>query len=118
MTMTDSQKKIAILQSTLAAVTCAVALALAVVWWRSGGTAGDERERRLQESAAQVEQLTKTVGDLSKTVAQLQSANDVLIQTAMRSSPRADLDARLRAIQAGVDEQNMMFRRYLAQYRR
>lgn len=117
MTMTDSQKKIAILQTTLAAVTCAVALAVGVVWWWSGGTAGD-RERRLQESAAQVEQLTKTVGDLSKTVAQLQSANDVLIQTAMRNSPRADLDARLRAIQAGVDEQNMMFRRYLAQYRR
>jgi hypothetical protein len=118
MTMSDLLKKIVVLQTALAAVTCALALALGAAWWRSGGPTGDERERRLRESAAQVEQLTKTVGDLSKTVAQLQSANDVLIQTAMRSSPRADVDARLRAIQAGVDEQNMMFRRYLAQYRR
>jgi len=101
----------------LAVVTCAAALVLGISWWRARGPSGDGR-RQLRESAAQVEQLTKTVGDLSKTVAQLQAANDLLVQTAMRGSPRSQLDSRLRAIQAGVDEQNMMFRRYLAQYRR
>lgn len=118
MNMTDSLKKLVAVQTALALVTCAATLVLGVSWWRAGGPSGDESGRRLRESAAQVEQLTKTVGDLSKTVAQLQAANDLLVQTAMRGSPRAEVDSRLRAIQAGVDEQNMMFRRYLAQYRR
>jgi hypothetical protein len=118
MNMTESLKKLVVLQLALAVVTCAATLTLGVSWWRAGDPLNREHGRRLQESAAQVEQLTKTVGDLSKTVAQLQAANDLLVQTAMRGSPHAQLDSRLRAIQAGVDEQNMMFRRYLAQYRR
>ena len=117
MNMTDSLKKLLVVQAALALVTCAAMVALGVSWWRAGGPSGDERGRRLQESAAQVEQLTRTVGDLSKTVTQLQAANDLLVQTAMRGSPRS-LDSRLRAIQESVSEQNMMFRRYLAQYRR
>ena len=118
MNMTDSLKKLLALQAALALVMCAATLALGVSWWRAGGPSGGERGRRLHESAAQVEELTKTVGDLSKTVAQLQAANDLLVQTAMRGSPRSQVDSRLRAIQQGVNEQNMMFRRYLAQYRR
>lgn len=118
MNMTDSLKKLVVVQTALAVVTCAATLALGVSWWRAGVPSGHETGRRLQESAAQVEELARTVGDLSKTVAQLQAANDLLVQTAMRGSPRSQLDSRLRAIQAGVDEQNMMFRRYLAQYRR
>lgn len=118
MTMTEYLKKFAVFQFALAVVTCAATLTMGVAWWWTGGPSGHEGGRQLRESAAQVEELTKTVGDLSKTVAQLQAANDLLMQTAMRGSPRAQLDGRLRAIQAGVDEQTMMFRRYLAQYRR
>ncbi len=116
--MTEQLKKLVVVHTALLAVTCAGTLGLGAAWWAAGGSSGAERERRLQESAAQVEQLTQTVGELSKTVAQIQSANELLVQTAIRGSSRSDLEPRLRKIQEGVEEQNMMFRRYLAQYRR
>ncbi len=78
-----------------------------------------DRDQRLQESSVHVEQLTRTVAELSDAVERLQSANEQLVQTAMRGTPTSpSVDMRLRAIETQVAESNMLFRRYLEQYRR
>ena len=116
--MSDWLKKEATVQNVLLVLTLAGILMLNRAQWLTADPGGRERDRQLQ-AASNVDQLMKTVTELSTTVAQLQAANDRLSQMAVQEPlRRADVEPTLRAIAARLEEQNMMFRRYLEQYRR
>jgi outer membrane murein-binding lipoprotein Lpp len=111
--------KHASVQNALLVLVLLSSLLLNVRTWTGWGAPARTNDRGLQDATRNVEQLAKAVADLSATVAQLQSANDQLVQAAVRGGARStDVEPRLRAIEANLTEQTMMFRRLLEQYRR